>query len=85
MMNNIEKKTDNEEIDLELINSVKINDNVDLNFYKNNEKTLIGISHFKFEEEILLKKETMDKIIEMIQLVDQKEKLNEKMNKLGLK
>lgn len=84
---NIENKNEESEqtAELTLIKTVKINDQLELNFYKENEKNFIGISHFKFEEELLLKEETAHKIVEVLTLMEQEKKINSKLSSFVVK
>jgi len=62
--------------ELVLIDSIKINENLTMNFYKqDNKKIIVGLSHFNFEDEIMIKNQSMKKIMEIFSLYEKEQDL----------
>lgn len=62
--------------ELVLIDSIKINKNLTMNFYKeDNKDIIIGLDHFNFEDEIMIKNESMKKIMEIFSLYEKEQDL----------
>lgn len=71
--------------ELVLVDSIEINKDLTINFYSKNEKTILGLEHFKFEDEVLLKGDTMKKIIEVFNLKEKEKDLKKSLKNAGFK
>lgn len=70
--------------ELVLIDSIKINKNLTMNFYKQDDKDMIiGLDHFNFEDEILIKNQSMKKIMEIFSLYEKEQDLISNLKSKG--
>jgi len=72
---------DKEMDQLNLVESVVISDKLTLNVYTQNGQKFIGLNHFQMETEMLLKEESMNKIIDYLQLTKQEASLKSQLSK----
>lgn len=56
--------------ELILLKTVVVNEKLSLNFYKVNssDEKFIGLSHFLFEDDLILKEDTLKKISEIVKI-----------------
>ena len=81
----LESKPSESVSDLSLLDSVVVNDGLTLNFYKNGDQILIGLEHFNFDDEIMLKHDSMKKVVELFNLHEKEQNLTKTLKDSGFK